>query len=182
MMSQQLEDARSHCAFHVEEFKCLKTDLIEDTKATAFKFRFALLSSGAVAVWVVDHEPINLVAAALPLLISGLMFGLNWGIKLRADNRTAYIERLETYLAWAGFGYEGSGMLKATKKLLALSSWRLPDLPFYRSGRPKQAEIIAENSISNPNPFGLHIADAICWIILLTFSMLFFLVCILVVI
>jgi hypothetical protein len=181
-MDQEAGDARFQYEFHVEEFKILKTELMEDAKAAAFNFRFALFSSGAVAAWVVEHEPVNLVAAALPLLVSGLMFGLNWGIKLRADNRRAYLERLETYLAWSGFGYENNGKPRTENGLFHLSLSGLRGLPGFQDVKPKPEQIPAGDDVMSRHALGLSTADAICWIILLTFSVLFFLVCILVVV
>jgi hypothetical protein len=182
IMDQEAGDARFQHEFHIEEFKMLKTELMEDAKAAAFNFRFALFSSGAVAAWVVEHEPVNLVAAALPLLISGLMFGLNWGLKLRADHRRAYLERLETYLAWSGFGFENNGKPTTGSGNFHLSLLGLRGLPGFLGVKQKAEQISAEDDIMSGHALGLSTADAICWIILLTFSILFFLACILVVV
>jgi hypothetical protein len=181
-MDHEAGDALFQHEFHIEEFKMLRAELMEDAKAAAFNFRFALFSSGAVAAWVVEHEQINLVAAALPLLVSGLMFGLNWGLKLRADHRHAYLERLETYLAWSGFGFENNGKPTTGNSRFHLSLSGFRGLAGFPGVKQKAEQIPAADDAMSRHALELTTADAICWIILLTFSILFFLACILVVV
>jgi hypothetical protein len=118
MAENELEadrDRKERVAFHMEEFKALKAEMLEDTKVFNSNYLYAVASSGGIVAWLLGSSgpkcgpwtrAETFSICCLPLFVSALLFLQSLGARNRTTQKGLYLSELEKLFSLPNLGWQ----------------------------------------------------------------------------